>query len=90
MTALYAPFCYILNTFFVSPAMIGLIVAITLAVGVIAWLMDLGGGGFPVKTFMVVAIGAGMLLGIPTMMSAMGMSLPCGTSSLAAPAAAVP
>lgn len=88
--ALYAPFCYILNTFFVSPAMIGLIVAITLAVGVIAWLMDLGGGGgFPVKTFMVVAIGAGMLLGIPTMMSAMGMSLPCPPYT-SAPAAAVP
>lgn len=76
-TTLTAPFCYILNTFFISPAMIGLIVAITLAVGVIAWLMDLGGSGFPVKTFMVVSIGAGMLLGIPAMMTAMGMRLPC-------------
>ncbi len=75
---LYQPFCFILNNFFDSPAMIGLIVAITLAVGIIGWLTDLGGRGFPVMTFLVIAIGAGMLLGIPAIMSGMGMQLPCG------------
>ena len=75
---LFQPFCYILQTFFVSPGMIGLIVAITLAVGVIAWLTDLGGRGFPVMTFLVIAIGAGMLLGIPLIMSGMGVPLPPG------------
>ncbi len=75
---IFQPFCYILQTFFVSPAMIGLIVAITLAVGVIAWLTDLGGRGFPVMTFLVIAIGAGMLLGIPSIMIGMGVPLPSG------------
>lgn len=74
---LFQPFCYILNQFFISPSMIGLIVAITLAIGIIAWLTDLGGRGFPVMTFMVIAIGAGILLGIPAIMSGMGISLPC-------------
>lgn len=78
MNALFQPFCYILNNFFISPQMIGLIVAITLAVGVIAWLTDLGGRGFPVMTFMVIAIGAGMLLGIPSIMAGLGASLPPG------------
>ena len=77
-STLFQPFCYILQTFFVSPAMIGLIVAITLAVGVIAWLTDLGGRGFPVMTFLVIAIGAGMLLGIPSIMIGMGVPLPAG------------
>ena len=90
MSVLYAPFCYILTTFFISPTMIGLIVAITLAVGVIAWLMDLGNSGFPVKTFMVVAIGTGMLLGIPTMMNGMGIGFQCPTPISTAAAPAVP
>lgn len=87
MNALYQPFCYILNNFFDSPAMIGLIVAITLAVGVIAWLTDMGGRGFPVMTFLVIGIGAGMLLGIPSIMAGMGIALPCSscaTSSFSA------
>lgn len=75
--ALFQPFCYILNQYLISPQMIGLIVAITLAVGIIAWLTDLGGRGFPVMTFMVIAIGAGILLGIPVIMGGMGMSIPC-------------
>ena len=78
LSTLYAPFCYILNSFFISPGMIGLIVGITLAIGIIMWLTDLGGRGFPVMTFLVIAIGAGMLLGIPSIMAGMGMSLPCG------------
>ncbi len=77
MNALFQPFCWILKQYLVSPAMIGLIVAITLAVGIIAWLTDLGGRGFPVMTFMVIAIGAGILLGIPVIMSGMGMPMPC-------------
>ena len=80
MGALFTPFCWILNNYLVSPQMIGLIVAITLAVGIIAWLTDLGGRGFPVMTFMVIAIGAGILLGIPTIMTGMGMSVPCLTN----------
>lgn len=80
MGPLFQPFCWILNNYLVSPGMIGLIVAITLAVGIIAWLTDLGGRGFPVMTFMVIAIGAGILLGIPTIMTGMGMSVPCITN----------
>ncbi len=77
MSALFQPFCWILSKYLVSSSMIGLVVAITLAVGIIAWLTDLGGRGFPVMTFMVIAIGAGILLGIPTIMQGMGMQLPC-------------
>lgn len=77
MNALFQPFCWILDKYLVSPSMIGLVVAITLAVGIIAWLTDLGGRGFPVMTFMVIAIGAGILLGIPVIMQGMGMQLPC-------------
>jgi hypothetical protein len=88
MNALYQPFCYILSNFFDSPAMIGLIVAITLAVGVIAWLTDMGGRGFPVMTFLVVGIGAGMLLGIPAIMAGMGIALPCNQTTVASISAA--
>lgn len=73
----FQPFCFILNSYLDSPAMIGLIVAITLVIGIIAWLTDMGGRGFPVMTFITIAIGAGILLGIPALMAGMGMSLPC-------------
>ncbi len=73
----YTPFCYILTNLLISQSMVGLTVAIVLAVGIIAWITDLGGRGFPVMTFLVVAMGIGILLGIPSIMSGMGVAIPC-------------
>ena len=75
--AFFQPFCFILTSYLDSPNMVGLIVAITLVIGIIAWVTDMGGRGFPVMTFITIAIAAGILLGIPAIMSGMGMSLPC-------------
>lgn len=77
MNPLFQPFCYVLNTLLISRSMIALTVAIILAVGIIAWMTDLGGRGFPLTTFLVVAMGIGILLGIPAILTGMGVDIPC-------------
>lgn len=77
MNAMYAPFCYIFNLFGGNTPLLALIVAIVLAIGIIMWLTDAGGKGLPIQLFITVAIGSGLLIGLPTMMGAMGMQIPC-------------